>query len=92
MTFDEVLMLLPGEERVVECMTFLSETATEGEPNQLTFIKEDYAHGTVSIDISFQDIEGNKYTQTLQMGKGGYKQGFVKLVENEATNVSTPAA
>lgn len=83
MIFSPLLMLNKGEEGIVHTKTFVWGADEEGESNNFTFIKEGYAHFSIPIHIRFQDIEGNEYIQTLHMGKGGYKQGFVRLINEQ---------
>jgi hypothetical protein len=40
-----------------------------------------YSDRNVDLKVRFQDIEGNCYEQSVQMGKDGYIHGFVKLVK-----------
>lgn len=84
MIFSPLLMLNKGDEGIVHTKTFVWGADEEGESNNFTFIKEGNAHFSIPIHIKFQDIEGNEYVQTLHMGKGGYKQGFVRLVNEQS--------
>lgn len=70
-------MLRPGEKCRLASKTFQLGSSEEGKANKLTFLGVD-AHCNTEVNIHFQDIEGNKYTQTLRMGKDGYEYGFVR--------------
>lgn len=80
--FDKVLLLLAGEKVLIESREFTLGSAEGGNQNSLTFLDK-HAHYDVLVSINFQDVEGSKYIQTLEMGKSGYKHGFVKLVEGK---------
>lgn len=82
--FDGALMVRAGETIPVESTEFpitsSDPSSDEGNRNSLTFLGT-HAHYDVDVNIRFQDIEGTNYLQTLRMGPGGYRHGFVKLDE-----------
>jgi hypothetical protein len=79
-TFQEIFLLHRGETCTVPYEEYLEGAKFDIEFGGLAHIDEKYAHGRVSIPIEFQDIEGNLYRQIVQMGKGGYRHGFVELI------------
>ena len=83
--FEEIFMLRPNETCVVPYEKYFEGNKLEKGSNisTLTHIHENYAHDKVTVPIRFQDIEGNTYGQTVIMGKGGYKHGFVRLIEGQ---------
>lgn len=81
--FEEVFMLRPDETSAVPYEEYFEGGKQEKGFGDLVHIDEDYAHDSVIVSINFHDVEGNAYEQTLIMGKGGYKHGFVKLVREQ---------
>ena len=78
--FYETFLLHQGETCTVPYEEYFEGAKFDNKFGGLAHIHEKYAHGIVPIPIEFQDIEGNLYKQIVQMGKGGYKHGFVEPV------------
>lgn len=78
-TFGTILMLNPkGNERVP--FSKITSEGLENENENSLDLLTPAAHHNVEVHVRFQDIEGNKYIQTTQMGKDGYILGFVQLI------------
>ncbi|MEW6208896.1 MAG: hypothetical protein AB1631_11050 [Acidobacteriota bacterium] len=77
--FKTIPFIRPKESTVVEHTSRFGNSPAG--LNFLLHLKEDYAKDRLFIvRVKFDDIEGNHYEQSCQMGKGGYKLGSVKLV------------
>jgi hypothetical protein len=80
--FDRVLKLAPKESVSVPYEMYFDGSNMSG-LKSLIHIREGQAKGRVVVKVSFQDIEGNRYTQTFGMGKGDYEYGFVEALTGE---------
>ncbi len=75
--FKTIPFIRPKESAIVEHTSISGDKSVR--LNSLVHLKEEYAKERVFIvRIKFDDIEGNHYEQTCQMGKGGYKLGPVR--------------
>ena len=75
--FERALRIEAGATGSIKSRSFGLGSSEDGDPNSLTFLGP-HAHYDADVTIRFQDIEGTKYVQTVQMGKSGYQHGFVK--------------
>ena len=75
--FERTLRIEAGTTAAIKSRSFGLGSATDGDPNTLTFLGV-HAHYDADVTIRFQDMEGTKYLQTVQMGKNGYTHGFVR--------------
>jgi len=79
--FHRVPIIRSNESIILTYEEYLYDNRIDKDKSFLFTLHEHHAEIEVPIYLTFQDIEGNKYKQNLFLGKGGYEQGFVKLVK-----------
>lgn len=81
--FENISMLRPMEHVIVPSKSFVLGRI-EHSNSELAHLTSEYSDSTVLLHIAFQDLEGERYEEVFQMGKGAHKFISLKLI-NKST-------